>query len=221
MDKRYSKRILSRIKVFFGPQTPEYLGFALNVSANGLYLSSTRVFHPPTDLRIRLEPLGAAAIDVGGRVCWSMRVPPNLVSVVKPGMGIRLDSPPRDYLDHFSRLVKMSPQRANPRLEARLEVRFYHREQLIKEYTENICRGGFFIATEEVFEPGDEIRVDIVIPDLATVWQITGRVAYRLDADKARQLESRPGVGIEITKLDPSVEEAFRAYVQRIMRLYE
>jgi uncharacterized protein (TIGR02266 family) len=190
------------------------------MSANGLYVSSTRVFHPPTELRIRLEPIGVPAIDVSGRVCWSMRVPPNLVSVVKPGMGIKLDSPPREYLDHFSRLVKMSPQRASPRLEARLEVRFYHREQLIKEYTENICRGGFFIATEEVFEPGDEIRVDVVIPDLATVWQIAGRVAYRLDAEKARQLESHPGIGIEITEIDPRVEEAFRVYVQRIMKLY-
>jgi uncharacterized protein (TIGR02266 family) len=221
MDKRDSKRILSRVKVLFGPQAPEYLGFALNMSAKGLYLSSTRVFHPPTGLRIRMEPIGAAAVNLGGLVCWSLRVPPNLVSVVKPGMGIKLDSPTRDYLDLFSRLVKMSPQRSNPRLEARLEVRFYHRELLIKEFTENICRGGFFIATDEVFEPGDEIRVDLVIPDLATVWQVIGRVAYCLDAEKARQLESPTGVGIEITKTDPRVEEAFRAYVQRIMRLYE
>ena len=131
MDKRYAKRILSRVKVFFDPQAPEYLGFALNVSAHGLCLLSTRVFHSPTELRIRLAPIGTAAIDVSGRVCWSMRVPPNLVSVVKQGMGVRLDSPPCDYLDHFFRLVKMSPQRANPRLEARLEVRFYHREHLI------------------------------------------------------------------------------------------
>jgi uncharacterized protein (TIGR02266 family) len=106
-------------------------------------------------------------------------------------------------------------------VEARLEVRFYHHELLIKEYTENICRGGFFIATDEVFEPGDEIRVDIVIPDLATVWQVAGRVAYHLDSEKARQLESRPGVGIEITGIDPHVEEAFRAYVERIMQLYK
>jgi uncharacterized protein (TIGR02266 family) len=221
MDKRYAKRILCRVKVLFGLQAPEYLGFALNISANGLYLSSTRVFHPPAELRIRLEPIGAPAIEVGGRVCWSLRVPQNLLSVVKPGMGVRLDSPSREYLDHFSRLVKLSPHRSNPRLEARLEVRFYHREQLIKEYTENICRGGIFIATEEVFEPGEEIGVDLLIPDLATVWHVTGRVAYRLDAEKARQLESPPGIGIQITKTDPRVEEAFRAYVQRIMQLYQ
>ena len=221
MDKRYSRRILSRVKVLFGPQAPDCLGFALNLSANGLYLSSTRVFPPPTELRFRLEPIGARAIEVCGRVRWGQRVPQGLVSVVKPGMGVKLDSPPGDYLDFFSRLVKMSPQRTSPRVEARLEVRFYHRELLIREYTENICRGGFFIATDEVFEPGDEIRVDLVIPDLATVWQVIGRVAYCLDAEKARQLESPAGVGIEITRTDPRVEEAFRAYVQRIMRLYE
>ena len=221
MEKRIARRILSRVKVLFGPQAPEVLGFALNLSADGLFLSALRVFPPPTELRIRLEPIGAAAIDVRGRVRWGLHVPQKLVSVVKPGMGIHLESPPRDYLDFFSRLVKMSPVRASPRVEARLEVRFYHRELLIKEYTENISRGGLFIATDEVFEPGEEIKVDLVIPDLATVWQVTGRVAYQLDAEKARERQSQPGIGIELTGNDPRVEEAFRAYVQRIMRFYE
>lgn len=58
-----------------------------------------------------------------------------------------------------------------------------------------------------------------MIPDPATVWQVAGRVAYHLDAEKASQLESRPGIGIEITVMDPRAEEAFRAYVQRIMKL--
>lgn len=221
MDKRYAQRILGRIKVYFGPQAPDSLGFALNLSADGLYVSSTKVYHPPAELAIRLEPIGEPVIEVRGLVRWSQRIPPRLVSVVKPGMGIRLDSPPREYLDLFSRLVRLRPQRASPRLEARLEARFYHRESLIKEYTENISRGGLFVATDEIFEPGAEIRVDLVIPDLATVWQVVGRVAYQLDAEKARLLESRPGVGIEITAIDPAIEAAFRAYVQRIMRLYE
>ncbi|HWR96845.1 MAG TPA: PilZ domain-containing protein [Candidatus Methanoperedens sp.] len=221
MEKRVSKRILSRVKVHFGTQEPDGLGYALNLSAGGLYLSSTRIFPPRTDLRIRLAPVEGMPIDVRGQVRWGLRVPQGLLSVIRPGMGIRLESPPHDYLDYFSHLVKMCPLRASPRVDAHLEVRFYHRELLVREYTENISRGGLFIATEEVFEPGAEIAVDLVIPDLATVWHVTGRVAYRLDAQKARQLDSLPGIGIQITDADSRVEEAFRAYVRRIMQLYE
>lgn len=221
-EKRTSKRILSRVRVHFGPKTTEYLGFALNLSASGLYLSSTRIFPPPTALQIRLEPVGAAPIELRGHVRWGLHVPQKLVMVVRPGMGVLLDSPPQEYLDFFSKLMRQAkPPRTSPRVEARLEVRFYHRDQFVKVYTENISRGGLFIVTDVILAPGTEVGVDLVIPDLATVWHLTGRVAYRLDAETARHLESQAGVGVELTETEPSVLEAFRAYVQRIVRLYE
>jgi uncharacterized protein (TIGR02266 family) len=142
--------------------------------------------------------------------------------IVKPGMGVQLDPPPQEYLDFFTRLMRQAkPPRANPRVDARLEVRFYHRDTFVKVYTENISRGGMFVATDEILEPGTEIGVDLVIPDLGSVWHLTGRVAYRLDAETASHLESPPGVGVEFTDAEPSVLEAFRVYVERIMRLYE
>ena len=80
-DNRYSRRILSRVKVLFGPDAPQALGFALNLSANGLYLSSTKILPPRTELFLRMEPLGEDAIDLRGRVRWGQRIPPSLVSV--------------------------------------------------------------------------------------------------------------------------------------------
>lgn len=221
MEKRVAKRIICRVKALFGPEAPKAAGFALNVSAEGLYLSATRVLPPRTELQIRLEPIGSPAVEVRGKVRWAQRVPQGLVSIVKPGMGVRLHAPPREYLDLFAHLVKLSPQRANPRAEAHLEVRFYSRDLLVKEYTENISQGGLFIATGEPFEPGDEIVVDLMIPDLAAVWQVGGRVAYRLDAERARQLESLPGIGIQITRMDEAVRTAFHDYVQKLLRLYD
>ena len=221
-EQRTAKRILSRVRVHFGPAGAEYLGFALNLSASGLYLSSTRVFPPPTALQIRLEPVGAAPIELRGQVRWGLQVPQKLVMVVRPGMGVQLEPPPQEYLDYFFQLMRLAkPPRTSPRVDARLEVRFYHRDNFVKVYTENISRGGLFVATDVILEPGTEVGVDLVIPDLATVWHLTGRVAYRLDAETACQLESQPGVGVELTDAEPSVMEAFRAYVQRVMRLYE
>jgi len=220
-DKRLANRIFTRLRVLFGPQAPGAEGFALNLSAEGVFISALRPYPPGTDLRIRLLPTGADAIELRGTVQWGLRVPQQLMSVVRPGMGIQLISPPSAYIDFFSGLLKADTNRAHPRLEARLAVRFYRREIFVKEYTENISRGGLFIATGTPFDEGTELTIDLVIPDLATVWTVTGRVAYRLNAEQAKPLATPAGIGVKITKIDARTEEAFRGYVQKIMRLYE
>lgn len=221
MNKRFAKRIFNRVKVLFGPKEPDLGGFVLNLSADGLLVSAPKLFAPPTRLNVRLLPVGVAPVDVKGEVRWGLKVPPALASVVRPGMGIRLESPPRSYLDYFVSLVNLNAKRADPRLAARLEVRFYHHEVFVKEYTENICRGGLYIVTAEPFDVGDEIKVDLIVPGLAATWPITGRVAYVLDAGQAEDLDTSQGIGVQITGIDPRAEEEFRTYVQRIMRLYE
>lgn len=220
LNKRIANRIFTRFRVLYGSQAPTSEGFVLNLSADGIFVSGLRIFPPQTELKIRLLPIGADAIELDGKVRWGLRVPQGLLSVVRPGMGIHIKAPPTAYLDFFAKLIRMNAKRTDPRLEARLEVRFYHRELFLKEYTENISRGGLFIATEEPFVPGSEIKVDLVIPDLAIIWTITGQVAYCLDADRARQLETHAGIGIKITEIDPLAKETFRAYVQKIMQLY-
>jgi uncharacterized protein (TIGR02266 family) len=209
------------VRLLFGLQKPEADGYALNVSAEGLFISATRIHLPGTSLQIRLLPLGGNAIDLCGSVRWGVRVPPHLAAVVKPGMGVLLSSPPRAYLDFVTALASSKSPRTSPRVEARLEVRYYHRQQFLKEYTENISQGGFFIATGEPFELGAEVRIELVIPDLAAVLPVTGRVAYRLDEKGAAALGSSPGIGVQITAIDPRTDETLRSYVQRILRLYE
>ena len=209
------------MRLLFGLQRPEADGYALNVSAEGLFISATRIHLPGTSLQIRLLPLGGNAIDLCGSVRWGVRVPPHLAAVVKPGMGVLLSSPPRAYLDFVTGLASSKSPRTSPRVEARLEVRYYHRQQFLKEYTENISQGGFFIATGEPLEIGAEVRIELVIPDLAAVLPVTGRVAYRLDEKGAAALGSSPGIGVQITAIDPRTDETLRSYVQRILRLYE
>jgi len=209
------------VRLLFGLQKPEADGYALNISAEGLFISATRIHLPGTNLQIRLLPLGGDAIDLCGSVRWGVRVPPHLAAVVKPGMGVLLSSPPRAYLDFVTGLASSKSPRTSPRVEARLEVRYYHRQQFLKEYTENISQGGFFIATGEPFELGAEVRIELVIPDLAAVLPVTGRVAYRLDEKGAAALGSSPGIGVQITAIDPRTDETLRSYVQRILRLYE
>jgi hypothetical protein len=49
---------------------------------------------------------------------------------------------------------------------------------------------------------------------------VAGRVACVLDAERARALDTQPGIGVEITRIDQQTEEAFRTYVEQLMRHY-
>lgn len=220
-NRRLASRIFTRVRLLYGLQKPEADGYALNVSADGMFISATRLHLPGTNLHLRLLPAGGAGIELTGTVRWGLRVPPQLVTVVKPGMGILLSSPPEAYLDFVSSLAAAKTQRAYPRVAARLEVRYYHRQHFLKDYTETISQGGLFIATTEPFERDAEVQVELVIPDLATVLPVTGRVAYRLDEKEAAALGTTPGIGVQITAIDPRTDETLRAYVQRVMRVYE
>lgn len=220
-NRRFANRIFTRVRLLHGVQKPEADGFALNLSASGLFMSASRLCLPGTNLLIRLLPVGAEGIDLRGTVRWGLRVPPQLATIVKPGMGILLSAPPAAYLDFFSALAASKTQRVHPRVMARLEVRYYHRKQFLKDYTETIGQGGLFVATGEPFERDAEVQIELVIPDLAAALPITGRVAYRLDEAQATALGTKPGIGVQITAIDPRTDETLRAYVQRLMRFYE
>jgi uncharacterized protein (TIGR02266 family) len=220
-NRRLSERIFTRLRLQYGLQKPDADGYALNISATGLFASTLRPQLPGTSLHVRLLPTGAEGIDLRGTVCWSQRVPPQLASVVKSGMGIRLSPPPPAYLDLLVSLAASKLQRAHPRVAAHLEVRYRHREEFLKDYTENISLGGLFIATREPLERGTPVHVELVIHDLAVPLSLVGRVAYRLDEAEAAALGAVTGIGVQITEIDPRTEETLRSYVQRITRLYE
>ena len=218
---RISDRVFTRMRVLYGLQEPETEGRALNLSAEGVFISTSRPHLPGTSLHVRLLPPGADSVDLRGIVRWGQRIPPRLAEVVQPGMGVQVISPSDAYLDLLVSLAASKTRRAHPRVEARLEVRYFHRQHFLKEYTENISQGGLFIATCEPFELGTNVQVELVLHDLAVPLPLGGRVVFRVDQDEALALGSTPGIGIQITSIDPRTEETLRAYVQRISRLYE
>jgi len=209
------------VRLLYGLQTAEADGFALNISAEGLFISGARLHLPGTRLHIRLLPPGAEGIDLAGTVRWGLRVPQQLITIVKPGMGVLLASPPRAYLDFFTSLASSKIKRAYPARGSAPGGALLSPQALPQGVHRDHQPGGFFIATEERLERGAEVRIELVIPDLVAPLPVTGRVAYCLDAKQAAVLGTAPGIGVQITAMDPKTDETLRAYVQRLMRLYE
>jgi uncharacterized protein (TIGR02266 family) len=218
VDKRFARRLFTRIRTLYGIEDTNSLGFTTNISSSGMFLAG-RLFQPGTELAISLEPEPTRIISVRGEVRWGLRAPAQLSTVVRSGMGIELISPSEEYLTFLSQLAEQRVRR-HPRLDVHIEVRFYHRERFLKEYTENLSQGGLFIVTERQFELDTQLNIDLVIPDLAGPLQVSGRVVYLVDAERAQDLQVQPGIGVKLVEPDPETAAQLQSYVEKLMRLY-
>lgn len=222
MDKRIFKRLFTRVRADYGVKGYEHVGYVLNVSTHGLFLSGRALYNHATPLKVRLQPSGVPHIDLEGVARWGKAVPAALSQVVRQGMGVRVENPPADYLTWFGTVLAAYPgARQHPRVEAQLELRFNHHQDFFREYTENLSQGGLFVATERVFERDTILVIEMTIPDIAKQLTINGRVVYQLDAERAAALGQRAGVGLELIDVDPETREIFADYVRRIERYYE
>jgi hypothetical protein len=91
VDKRNTRRRNRRLRLRYGPEEPNRIGFTCDVSFRGLFIQSALVVKPGTDLEIEITLPGEISVRLKGRVQWAKKVPPNLLARVKKGgMGVRI-----------------------------------------------------------------------------------------------------------------------------------
>lgn len=98
-----------------------------------------------------------------------------------------------------------------------LEVRYETAREFVREYAENLSRGGLFIRGGDSLEVGDEVEVTVELPgygrhDLVVV------VAHSIDAGEARAHARHSGVGAEITAAPDGFGDALTAYLDRLQQ---
>lgn len=109
MEKQQQFRRSKRIEVRFGVERASYLGFTVDVSATGLFLKTTTVFPPHTELILEITLPDQRILSLRGEVMWAKRVPPQLARhVKKAGMGIELIEPSAAYRE-FAALLAVVP----------------------------------------------------------------------------------------------------------------
>ncbi len=90
-ESRYKKRQRKRIPVNFGIDKVEKFGFTDDINHDGLFIRSTVVVKPGVVIKIEIkQPQGLIAML--GEVRWAKKVPPNVLSKLKGGMGVQIKS---------------------------------------------------------------------------------------------------------------------------------
>jgi type IV pilus assembly protein PilZ len=187
-----------------------------NLSELGLFLECIDPFVPGDVLT--LQSGRERPISLYARVIW-VRTPEEATSDVPPGLGLDLIDPPAEWAPFVAsireRLNRVTAAAA-PRYEARHPVRYESRAQFLTEYTENLSQGGMYLVTDQPLEPGSPIEAQLEIPGFDRPIELKGKVAYRLDPEKARETGRAAGVGVQFMELDPEARAHLRQYLRRL-----
>jgi Tfp pilus assembly protein PilZ len=93
-----------------------------------------------------------------------------------------------------------------------LRISFPDSESFQREYVQNLVNGGVFVATVQVFEPREPVRVELVLPFCSERLRLNGEIVHIVPREMA-QVGATPGVAVQFegspqeirAQLDPVV----------------
>ncbi len=90
-DKRDIQRKLKRLKVRYGTEALEKMGFTNDLSHGGLFIKTAAPLAPGELLHMQLFLPNEEEVHCTGRIHWAKRVPASMLRLVgKGGMGVRI-----------------------------------------------------------------------------------------------------------------------------------
>lgn len=103
-------------------------------------------------------------------------------------------------------------QRGSPRFAAELEVHYRSASDFVREYSDNISRGGIYVRAEQPLQPGDLIQLHIILPEQSEPLVIEGSVSHV--REKANGLPR--GMGVEFIAYNPDDRDRLERYIKSL-----
>ncbi len=91
-------------------------------------------------------------------------------------------------------------------------------------YSENICRGGLYVADESgaaAAQPDSELDCEIILPPIGRTVRVKSKVVFAIDANAGAQLNRSPGFALEFKSFESEEDgRCMSSYVERVAMLY-
>lgn len=98
---------------------------------------------------------------------------------------------------------------------AHLSVRFLSAREFVKQYADNLRKGGLFVRNAEVLRPLEDVSVDLYLPGFR-VFRLKARVTHVVDEANALAYKSPVGAGLELIEPSPQFKTALEVYLERL-----
>ena len=113
--------------------------------------------------------------------------------------------------------VDRSARRSGARYRVHISVRYEAATDFVREYAENLSRGGLFIRGARALGRHRDIEVEIELPGYGT-YQVRAEVVHMLDAETAAAQGRTAGAGLAIRDAPAGFGEALAGYLVRLER---
>jgi uncharacterized protein (TIGR02266 family) len=108
-------------------------------------------------------------------------------------------------------------RRTFPRANAKLGVRYSTARDFLVAYSENISRGGIFVATPQPPEVGTQVELWIKLPDADQPVRTQAVVMQRTTPEEAQATGRRVGAGLQFTTSDDSFRERLDRCIENLL----
>ena len=105
--------------------------------------------------------------------------------------------------------------RKHPRVSVILKVEYESAQDFLADYTSNASDTGLFIATENPFEPGDELEFNISFPGLLAPIRCRAKVRWKRTIDQASE-DRLAGIGVAFVFDSPEQAEKIRDLILQL-----
>lgn len=106
--------------------------------------------------------------------------------------------------------------RAYPRVQARLRVGWTSSRDFLTAWSENISRGGIFIATDDPPELREIVELSVELPDGRPAVKTHAEVVHRVTPEQARRTGMVAGAGLQFLDADDDFRARLDACIQAL-----
>ena len=103
------------------------------------------------------------------------------------------------------------------RLPAEVKVDYRTVGSFITDYSRNLSQGGTFVNTSMPLPVGARVRLRLTLPGRDLPFALDGVVRWSREPEVDEpETEEDPGMGVEFTDFDASLQDALRRYVEEL-----
>lgn len=114
----------------------------------------------------------------------------------------------------------MTARRGSARYRVFLSVRYDTADEFVRDYAENLSRGGLFVRGARGLARRRDVSVELELPGYGT-YRLQAEVVHVIGDGKAQEHDRQAGAGLAIREAPAGFEEALSGYLIRLSRRSE
>lgn len=226
-DKRQSERIRAEIRVRFKTPRDFLKKYTEDISKGGIFVKTINPLPVRTPVKILLEVPGFEGLELSGSVVYVLKEEEAVKIGRSPGNGVEFQNLSPEQSRKLTEMVEKLKQkiflpyderRQDERVWAEIKLKFKSINGFIKEYAEDISKGGIFIRTKKPIPFNTPVKILLEFPDAGSI-ELNGRVVYILNEEEAKRVMRNPGVGVQFVDNPPEIMKKLEEFIEKVKKM--